>query len=74
MTYAVVKNHKHLHVAIKETGEIVYSLPFWLRSQLLDRQELVHLADAFNDLQRIDIEVIIAFEAMLRRRLQKEEA
>lgn len=73
MNYIAVKLNKRLHIEVWETGEIVYSLPFWLRSQLHDREELASLAATFNDRQCRDIVAIIDFEAMLRRRLQKEE-
>lgn len=67
-TCEVIKRNKRLHIAVQETGEILYTPPNHVK--LPDRAPLQALAHAFNLQQARDIGLIIGFESVWGRKVR----
>jgi 3-hydroxy-3-methylglutaryl CoA synthase len=61
----VVKRDKRLRIEVQETGEVLYTVPDFLRHRT-NRDDLKGLADHFTARQNRDIIAVIWFEAQRR--------
>ena len=64
LPYVVVKMYGSLRI-VDQMATIIYTLPFFLRQKLKNRDQLQWLCDKFNDAEKRDIYAIIEFETAI---------
>ena len=53
---------------VDDDNELVYTPPDFARNKMINKDQIVKLADKFNELQSRDISAIIEFESLLNKK------